>query len=419
VAAHAGAAQAGVLAGAFSPAVADTGTAAGIVFTYSEVGNFTLRAGGVYDSGFAAVDSAVGDCTNDFSNTLVGGRYGCLIANSAPAGPFGRFTPDHFDVALNVPAFGAACGGFSYVGQAFNYTTVPMITVTARNAPGLGNAITRNYAGPNDGSSWWKITATSLTGKTYGQFPASPALTVAPAAPDPVIAPGGDGTGTLTFNSGTGFFFARDTALAPFDAEISLAINVIDADNVSHAGNPVKFGDATAGNGIAFVTAKAMRFGRLRLQNANGSQLIALSMPVETQYWNGTAFVTNTLDNCTAITSANVGLGNYQGNLTAGETSVTFVSPLVAGRGTLRLSAPGSGNNGAVDVVVNLGSVTTIDQTTTCLSWAAPAPAPVGANLSHLRGQWCGSSFDRNPTARATFGVFRNTDRFIYQRENF
>jgi len=54
-----------------------------------------------------------------------------------------------------------------------------------------------------------------------------------------------------------------------------------DADGVAFAGNPAKFGDATAGNGIAFSAGKAQRFGRLRLQNAYGPDALALRVPVE------------------------------------------------------------------------------------------------------------------------------------------
>jgi hypothetical protein len=90
-----------------------------------------------------------------------------------------------------------------------------------------------------------------------------------------------------------------------------------------------------------------------------------------------------------------------------------------AGKKTLTLSRPGAGNSGAADIVVNLGATTTIDNTTTCLSWSAPVPTPAAANLPWLLGQWCGASANRSPTARATFGTFRNTNKFIFQRENF
>ncbi|HEY6415162.1 MAG TPA: hypothetical protein VIX41_02950, partial [Acidimicrobiales bacterium] len=77
ITAHAGAIQVGALGGGFGAAVG--GTASGSAFTYSEVGNFTIGINGVYDDAFtnSSTDRGNGDCTLDFSNLLVGGRYGC------------------------------------------------------------------------------------------------------------------------------------------------------------------------------------------------------------------------------------------------------------------------------------------------------------------------------------------------------
>jgi MSHA biogenesis protein MshQ len=178
------------------------------------------------------------------------------------------------------------------------------------------------------------------------------------------------------------------------------AIN-LDADN-SGSAERAQIGAATA-----------VRFGRLRLQNANGSQLLALPIPIQAQYWNGTGFVTNTLDSCTIFTTANVALGNYQVNLNAGETTVTMGGAFSGGIGSLQLTAPGAGNNGSVDVSVNLTS------STAGASCTAGMPASTGTNRAYLQGAWCGATYVNDPTARAAFGVYKGADRFIYQRENY
>ena len=413
--AHAGAVQVGAVGGTFG--VAASGVAIGSSFTYSEVGNFTLGAGAVFDSGFTSVDPPGTDCTNDFSNSLTGGQYGCKFGNSAAAGAFGRFTPDHFDVAFNTPVFGAACGGFTYIGQSFSYTTAPLLTVTARNSAALGNATTRNYTG----ASWWKLSNATLTypggtSRGYAAFAGTLDISGLPAT-DPVVVDSGgaaSGAGTLTF--GSSLRLTRTTPVVPFNADIGLSINVIDADGIAYASNPAAFGAATAGGGISFgAGGKEMRFGRLRMSNAHGLQFYALPIPFETQYWNssGTGFVTNTADSCTTIVAANVGLGNYTGNLNAGETTVTVSSPLAAGRGKLRLSAPGADNNGGVDVAVNLTAGTTSAACTAGITTTA------GANLTHLQGAWCDPAYIKDPQSRATFGVYKNSNQFIYQRENF
>ena len=426
-----GSPNAGSIGGSFGAASGGTATGAG--FYYSEAGNFGLNAGAIYDNAYTAVDQ-LGDCTADFSNTPVGGKYGCSFGNSAIAlgGGFGRFIPDNFNVSLNSPQLGAACaaGPFTYVGQQFSYTTAPAITVTARNGTnnGLANAPTTNYAG-----AYMKITNASLTPGTqsgrYSAFDAlgggaTPALDTAglpaPTA-DPAVGAFAAGVGTLTFGAGTGLTFTRSTTTpsAPFNADIALAVNVIDADGVASAGNPAAFGSATAGGGIAFSGGsggKSMRYGRLRLQNASGSQLISMPIPISAQYWNGSGFITNTLDNCTVIAAGNIAIGNPQNGLTAAMVSPPVVGgAFSAGIGSLRLPAPGAGGRGSVDVSVNLTTGTAGASCTT-----SPAmPPSTGSGLTWLQGAWCGGAYVKDPTARATFGVFRNTDRFIYQRENY
>ena len=70
---------------------------------------------------------------------------------------------------------------------------------------------------------------------------------------------------------------------------------MIDDDGIASS-SPVKFGDATAGNGIAFSSNKTQRFGRLVVVNAYGSELIALPVPVQAQYYDGTSWADNTDD---------------------------------------------------------------------------------------------------------------------------
>ncbi len=364
--------------------------------SYGEVGSFALQ---LVDSAFASVDASDGSTATE--RNIVS-----AVIN------VGRFVPDHFAVTLNTPQFGTACGagGFTYVGQSFNYTTQPVITVAAQDS---SNNTTTLYTG-----AWWRITSTSVTPATqaarYSAATGSPDVSGLPAvASDPAVVDTGAGTGTLTFSSGTGIFFTRTTPAAPFDAELSLALNVIDADGVAYASNPARFGAATAGNGIGFNNGKATRFGRLRLFNANGSQLIAMPVAMQTQYWNGSGFVTNTLDSCTTLALNNVALGNYQRNLNSGETTVTIGGAFNSGVGTLRLSAPGAANNGSVDVSVNLTAATA------GASCTAGMPASTGAGKGYLQGAWCGTAYTSDPTARATFGTYRGADQFIYQREDY
>lgn len=373
------------------------GSATGTTFSWDEVGIITLTP-------------SVGD----------GSYLGAGDVTGTASGNVGRFYPDNFNVTYNVPQFATACvaGTFTYVGQTFSYTTQPVMMVTARSSS-AGNPTTQNYAG-----TWVKLSnsaGTSLNKTPYdtqgarysavtGTLNAGglPATTV-----DPTISSFTNGVGTLTFSSGTGLAFNRTTPVASFNADISLSLKVEDTDAVAFAGNPAIF------TSILFPNGPQMRFGRLTLLSARGSQLVNLQVPVEAQYWNGTSFITNAADNCTAIASADIAMGNYSGNLTATPLCKTAISgggTLSSGRRTLRLAAPGAGNNGSVDLTANLG---VSPAGNTCTTVGGAEVTATTANRPYLQGNWTGVNYDQNPSARARFGVYRGSDEIIDFRENF
>lgn len=385
-----------------------TSFAAGVLASdtaaYNDVGSFNLQ---LLDDDFASVDASDGSS----------------VAERRVASPLiavGRFVPDSFAVAFNLPVLAPACTGFTYMGQAFNYSTPPVITLTAQ---AFGGGTTAGYTG-----AWWRLTNSTITPAAQsGRYAtASGALDTAglpSPALDPAIADSGNGSGTLSFSGGTGFRYTRDNAApaAEFDAEIALSVNVIDADGVAAAANPAAFGAASAGNGMLFSDAdalttndKRMRYGRLQLGSKSGSQILDLRVPVEAQFWNGIAFTTNILDNCTALTAGNVGLGNFIGGLAPGETTVTVTdSPLRQGRGTIELTAPGAGNHGSVDLTLNLGAGANAD------ACDGLAPAAAAGDLAHLRGRWCDppGTYTKDPSARARFGISGSRGRAIDRRE--
>jgi hypothetical protein len=156
------------------------------------------------------------------------------------------------------------------------------------------------------------------------------------------------------------------------------------------------------------------RFGRLRLFGANGSQLLPLQVPFETQYRTGIFFAVNALDRCTSLMTTNLGFGNFIGNLDADEVSVNSVTPLSAGRGAMVLGPPGAGNNGSIDLTMTLGE--------TAAAAACPAFAPLTVapgNVPWLRSRWCGSGHDRDPAARVRFGIRPGAGQRIFMRENY
>lgn len=373
------------------PGNAVSGTYSSVAATYDEAGAFNIQ---LLDSSFAVVDAADtdGDCTST-------GRYVCSSTVAV-----GRFVPDHFAVDKNTPTFAAACtaGAFTYVGQPFTYATPPVLTVTAEN---YGGGTTALYAG-----ALWRIAAASVS-QSYS------ALTgviepVTGAWPSPVVTSAGAGSGTISYSAGpiatSGARFGRTNPEAPFDAEIALGTGIVDADGVTTA-STVSFGAATAGNGIAFDTAKSIRYGRLQLANAFGPASGSLAMPVQAQYWSGKSWVLNGDDSCTTL-PANAFF------LTGGPAATTTASAvnLSGGAGSLLLTKS-TAATGSVDVAANLGT-TGSDQS--CL--AAHGGTAAGRPWLRSRNGSCATTYDRDPSARATFGVYApETRRTVHVRELF
>jgi MSHA biogenesis protein MshQ len=390
----AGCANGALTVGAFAGA----GTRVSNTATYSEAGVFNLT---LVDQNFAAVDAADGtpaDCTAI-------GRYVCQ--SPAPLA-VGRFVPDHFELtAVTQPVFrtfdvaDGACSvppagprrSFTYIGQPFGYETAPVATVLARNA--AGNTTT-NYRG-----ALWKLTAAGVS-QTFANAPVLPIDASGVLAATLTETPD-TGTGTLSANAGDKIALTRNAAAAsaPLTAALSLDWSVSDPSEAGPSQGTIGTSAALTfnggGGGIAFDSGAEFRYGRLRLANNHGSQLVPLPVVMETQYWSGVAgFVTNAADHCTTIPTGSIGLGSYAGNLSAGETVLSGGGTLTAGRRILQLSAPGNANDGSVILTANLGA-------------AQP----------YLQGNWTGAAYDDDPTARATFGAFRGAGEVIFMRENF
>ena len=370
--------------------------------TYDEVGTFSLT---LVDQDYASVDA-------DDTPGACGGRYVCQSA----AATIGRFVPDHFAFTLGTaPQFRtfdmtcAAARSFTYVGAPFGYATPPAATVEARNAAGN---VTTNYRG-----TLFKLTTGDLTqnysmaGQTITTALATPALTAI-----------GNGIATFTANTNDRIAIQRNNAApsAPFNGAIELRWIAEDNNEVALNGTITTlpgtgFVFDGGGGGISFDAGSEFRYGRLRVANANGSQLTALPVLVEAQYYNGSTFITNAADNCTAVANNNVSFA-FAGNLAACETALSGGGALAGGRRTFVLSAPGNNNDGAATLTVNLSNATL---GSTCTAVGGAGPASTGANRPWLQGNWSGGAFTVNPSGRATFGVFRGSDEVIFIRENF
>ena len=199
------------------------------------------------------------------------------------------------------------------------------------------------------------------------------------------------------------FTYARSTtAVAPFNGLVVISFAVTDTDGVSYATNPFVV------NNIAFTGGNnQQRWGRLVVAEEAGSEQMVLNVGLTTEYFDGTSYLLNSDDDCSAFTlSSQVDLttidsGTQDGDqamvIGSGTTSVTTGNPVLTdGSHTFTFSAPGVDNIGFVEIEVDL--------TSAIMDW--------------LEFDWDGdSNFDNHPVGRASFGIIARPKQLIYTRE--
>lgn len=352
----------------------NNGAATGTNFSWDEVGIITLSAS-VADGDYLGVGNV----------------------NGAASANVGRFIPHRFSVATTSPlnnrvlAVCTPASTFTYMAEALQIG----FALDAENAAGN---ITQNYDTAN---GFAKLNGTTPTSFGIGaiDIPLVGAKTLLTARLDLPSSTGSwiAGSGNFTANVGV----LRATPAVPDGpyTNVNFGITPADSDGVMLTSFDLDVDNNTI-NERALVGSTEIRYGRARMQNAYGSELLSLSIPATAQYFKSGSFVTNIADNCTALTAPTsvAGLTFYgqttKNQLAAGETTATLTSPIVSGNAGLRLSAPGNGNFGFLDVVLNVPN--------------------------YLQYDWDGNNtFTDNPRARARFGLFRSRAEFIYLRESY
>lgn len=376
------------------------GTATATDLAYSEVGSFQLNT-----------SSVVGNYLG-----TAGLNLDALVFNAAGAQQtrVGRFIPASF--SLSTPSashrVGLACGvasTFTYLDENFTLG----FTLTAQNASGVR---TQNYAGNFarlDLATAANFNLAGIAGTTMFKTTNSRlALTN--------VTHNGWSAGVASGIALTARALRTSTADGPFNASFGIA--PADADGVTMASLDLDTDSPANGADRSTVGAIPLRFGRLRLQNGIGPANRQLKLALDAQYWNGTAYNTNTLDSCTRVSATNLSFGNLRRTLVVNDASMVGTSETVTnGRGSIKLAAPASGHVGSLDVAIALDSATP-PADASCLksqaAWTATKTATAGAGLTALRGPWCGTAYS-DPSARATWGLYRGADGVVYQRENY
>ncbi|WP_372627479.1 DUF6701 domain-containing protein [Arsukibacterium sp.] len=284
----------------------------------------------------------------------------------------GRFVPA--DYAVSDISSSAACASFSYMQQPFALG----FTLTARNT--LGQR-TRNYFGAFANSTLLlqaenADNGTDLTNRLTSSGFASWAL-------------GQQAFSTTELRVNRQLSGAPD---GPFST-LSIALNVLDPDG-SLVANP----DTNTGNiacasdnscNAAALMQTDIRYGRLQMANGFGPEFDDLPVSLTAEYWDGSRFVTNSADNCSVISAANLTLSN---SLTTASANAATISSGKTPAGGLLLLAPAASG--------------TVEATYQVPVW--------------LQYDWNDDgNYNNSPVAEFMFGRYRGNPRQIYWRERF
>jgi MSHA biogenesis protein MshQ len=322
--------------------------------------------------------------------------------------------------------------GIVYSGQPFS------LTVTAKNGLATPNT-TVNYNATTGLSKATTLSAWDALGSTTTQNPGSGSLTNNTilaarfiAGASPLLGTVGVTSGSTTV-TGTGTLFLTQLAAADVinisgvnyvvsgitsNTSLTLTASYIAATAAGIAADVMPTYSFAVGptsrtniyiraidtDGVTSQRATSVEggvqvvSGRIKISNAYGSEQLPLPLTATVQYWGGasTGYVTSTTDNVSTVTVAKITRSNCLGYLqTSGAcNALGVVSSVVSvpaapppyGVFSIALAAPGAGKTGSEDLTVNTGG------------WPA----------------WLLST-----TGHATFGVYKGSSYFIYQRENY
>lgn len=333
----------------------------------------------------------------------------------------GRFYPNLFAVsaAALTPRADASCSPastFTYMDEEFGVA----MTLTARNIAG---ATTQNYHGV-----YAKLDTLAELGLVAYQDRAALADVNLTTRLENAVSGGLPATFAADWVSGVlalngRMLFAR--AAAPDGPYAGMEIGTLPTDNDNVTIDPGRYqltatgvvnmnldngsNEATGYTRYRIGAAHEFRYGRMIVNNAYGPETEDLALTFDVEYYNGSEFVRNALDNCSLIDAAELSFNTYTAPLQAGDTTITAGTTTVYAGQTqgvsvsddpLETSAPGEGNTGIVNLELDLSAAT-------------------GLDMEYLQFEWddAGDDYNENPQGQIEFGQYRMHDRIINWQE--
>lgn len=318
--------------------------------------------------------------------------------------PVGRITPAKLQATITASGalttdtcVATAAASLGYTGQSLRFAISPTLSVIALGSDGV--TVMKNYQ-----NYFAKITSTDAA--SSGDFIAAlvpknavnSLTSVASWAAGAWSMPINAYTPVYTFSASDQFTFNKTSApVSPFETGLTVS-TLADSDKISAATSlPLTF-YPTSSSGAVFNVYS----GRLMLDNVNAAETSTLTLPFYMQYWNGSAYVLNTADNCSSLNATYLTMN--------GGSNWSAIN--------LRTN-----NNVAISAITNATlSPAAVTQGAGAIVFSAPNSVGwVDLNASSTLPLWMQdlSLASGLAPARANFGFYRGNDRIIYRREVF
>ena len=319
--------------------------------------NVRIPGAGASGNAFTATISSINSLATPPTLTLNAAISTSLTGGENVFNEWGSYMGERFDAQFSIWARDLADNVTQNYQGAYAKLNAKLNLVAAGNPLGLGvmDTATPTYNLALD---------TSLA--ATGVFAAGNAAIIAPLA-------------VVRAASAVGPYSAVQVGIAPTDSD-GIKMNAYNLGVTSATFDRTSIMDPLVQN----VTA--VRYGRMKISNAHGSEKLPLPIVLNAQYWNGSAYITNTEDNETVLAVANITPGNYQRKALDTWTTLVALPNGTASAGTW-----------SATLATPAGTFTGRGSTDITLTVPSYLPSTPG---------------------RATFGVYKSSNQFIYMREN-
>lgn len=319
---------------------------------------------------------------------------------AANTGSIGRFIPAYFNLSAVQPTITDACDDFTYMGQTFEFDTLPTLELTPLSYTG---GQLQNY---NIGK-WWRYKNT-WDFRTYSASPSG--IEVIDSDSLSIL---GRRDGFATSGSVVKLPLQNKVQLQniklrynkPFDPisptndGITLTLSAEDTEDLDKVCYKTNATENCLEYNFPATPEHQQKWGRITMEDAYGSELNDLQSRIETEFYDNGRFVRNTTDSCTelSLSDFSFGVDKDPNALPVGEgtTKASLTSSYMNnGLTSMSFTAPGNGNQGQVIPKLSLVKLPWLQQ-----------------------DQDNNDSFEDFIKATIHFGIYRGSDRIIWSHE--